>query len=356
MPWTGVGTQAGAAAVLSTNWGDRGILFGGYRYETSHSHGTVVFPGVSPFWNGVDSPLGRQAEFWGLPDPLNRERMFRAIFNVDAGFWYGTPAFGPYRDIAGGTTRSGDDPRTVATRERLDAIKASDWYQYLVANVPAFSNVWGNAAASHSTDLDESTAYVNESDAGLLDPAIYGTSPAYCAISSSLVDADGNQLPIEYEVGTQLRISAIEEDNEVDLAHFDLRVTSRQVTQARNSDHLGLFGMVCRIETPLNRSIPVTQKPARLKLTGTPRGESFAIWVRDSGEEGRALGLSSAPHPDNPSQQRLVEQSRLVVHTRYNARMKPNYYVQLPGDIVGWKIDNIRDIGRRKFMELELVR
>ena len=206
-----------------------------------------------------------------MPDPLNRERMFRAIFNVDAGFWYGTPAFGPYRDIAGGTTRSGDDPRTVATRERLDAIKASDWYQYLVANVPAFSNVWGNAAASHSTDLDESTAYVNESDAGLLDPAIYGTSPAYCAISSSLVDADGNQLPIEYEVGTQLRISAIEEDNEVDLAHFDLRVTSRQVTQARNSDHLGLFGMVCRIETPLNRSIPVTQKSCLLYTSPSPR-------------------------------------------------------------------------------------
>ena len=179
----------------------------------------------------------------------------------------------------------------------------------------------------------------------LADPLIAGTFPHFCLFTFSYEDANGALLPNGgFIPGTVVRVSAVEEDNLADLSYFDVQMQHNIAFNLPDR----YFVQIGRIRSRPNRPIPLTQIPTRMKITGAPDGKSFEIWARDEGSSSIAVTLNENQVP--------VEQNVVNVLTRYDARLKPRQFMLLPNDIRGWQIENIRQVGRRKFMELELRR
>lgn len=214
------------------------------------------------------------------------------------------------------------------------------------SEAPAWHNFYNRThrPSSVTTYFISDANLKNDPIAQLGDPLVFGTFPTFLLFRISFQDAEGDIISRGFEDGSIIRVAAVEEDNIADLSYFDVRMT--RIVNINAGEKYSQ--QVARILSRPNRPIPLTQTPTRLKLTGAPTGGSFEVWARDMGTSSIAVTLDQNDRP--------IQQNVANILTRYNTRIKPRQYVLLPNDDTGWVIDNVRQVGRRKFMELELRR
>ena len=273
---------------------------------------------------------------------LARILYYNNIYNngIDRPFWLDIPGHDPTMDLPA------DDYRIWESLEPIlrTMFNPSGLPWRFFPSASAFNNTpsFGPGSIGAGFFFLSDANFMGSTAYQLLDPTRFGTFPRHGLCTLSFTDALGTTVS-NFENNALVRISAIEQDNLVDLSHFDVRF--RNISGSRGHE---AFAQVFDFVSPPNRPIPLTQTPTRIKLTGAPEGNSFEIWARDEGSSSTAIALDENDRP--------VQQSALGIMTRYDPRIKPRQYILLPDETSGWVIESIRQVGRRKFMELELRR